>query len=77
MNKLIITAFISISILSSTSVFASGNVESSLTPIRAQDILNIMACKDKKPEEQVKDRVDGTKVKCSDAMKKAANAHPK
>lgn len=77
MNKFIISAFISALVLGSTSASASGNVESSLTPIRAQDLLNIMACKDKKPEEQVKDRIDGTKVKCGEAMKKAANAHPK
>ena len=71
MNKFIISAFVSTLILGSSTVFASGNESSALTPIRAQDILNMMACKDKKPEEQIKDRTDGTKVKCSDVMKKA------
>ncbi|MCO6428270.1 hypothetical protein [Nitrosomonas communis] len=78
MNKFIISAFISsFLILGSTYTFASGNTTSSLAPIRAQDILNIMACKDKKPEEQIKDRTDGTKVKCSDVAKKTAAANPK
>lgn len=73
MKKIIISAFISALILGSSTAFASGNESSGLTPIRAQDILNIMACKDKKPEEQIKDRTDGTKVKCSEVMKKAAS----
>ncbi|CAE6499185.1 MAG TPA: hypothetical protein PKJ85_02710 [Nitrosomonas nitrosa] len=74
MNKLIISLFVSILAIGSTSTFASGNASSSLTPIRAQDILNMMACKDKKPEEQIKDRTDGTKVKCADVMKKVASS---
>ncbi|SDY22218.1 hypothetical protein [Nitrosomonas sp. Nm58] len=78
MKKSIISIFISILILGSASTtFASGNTTSSLAPIRAQDILNLMACKDKKPEEQIKDRTDGTKVKCGDVMKKTASSHPK
>lgn len=77
MKKLIISTCVSLLVLGSTSIFASGNEASSLTPIRAQDILNMMACKDKKAEEQVKDRTDGTMVKCADVMKKTANAHPK
>ncbi len=74
MNKFIISAFISVLILGSTSVFASGNKESALTPIRAQDLLNVMSCKDKKAEEQIKDRIDGTKVTCGEVTKKNANA---
>ena len=42
-------------IAGSTFVFASGNKESSLEPQRAQD---------KKPEETIKDRTDGSIVKC-------------
>ncbi|MDV6345837.1 hypothetical protein [Nitrosomonas sp. Is37] len=74
MNKFIISAFISVLILGSTSVFASGNKESALTPIRAQDLLNLMSCKDKKANEQVKDRVNGTKVTCGEVTKKTASA---
>lgn len=75
MNKFIIAVFVSALALSSTTTFASGNEESSLTPIRAQDLLNLMNCKDKKPEEQIKDRTDGTKVKCGDVEKKVGSAH--
>ncbi|SFN12553.1 hypothetical protein [Nitrosomonas communis] len=74
MNKFIISTFISALILGSTSVSASGNKESALTPIRAQDILNVMSCKDKKAEDQIKDRIDGTKVTCGEVTKKTASA---
>ncbi|SDX23325.1 hypothetical protein [Nitrosomonas communis] len=74
MNKFVISAFISALILGSTSVFASGNVESAVTPIRAQDLLNIMSCKDKKAEDQIKDRIDGTKISCGEVTKKTESA---
>lgn len=74
MNKFIISAFISALILGSTTVFASGNQESALTPIRAQDLLNLMSCKDKKAEDQIKDRIDGTKVSCGEVTKKTESA---
>lgn len=76
MNKFIISVFISVLVLSSTTIFASGNTSSTLAPIRAQDILNLMACKDKKPEDQIKDRTDGAMVKCSDVAKKASSSQP-
>ena len=74
MNKFIISTFISALILGSTSVFASVNVESAITPIRAQDLLNLMSCKDKKAEDQIKDRIDGTKVSCGEVTKKTESA---
>lgn len=66
MKKLMAIALSAMLIAGSTFVFASGNKESSLEPQRAQEILNQMACKDKKPEETIKDRTDGSIVKCGD-----------
>lgn len=77
MKKFIIAVFISTLAVGSTTTFASGNPESTLAPIRAQDILNLMACRDKRPEEKIKDRTDGTIVKCSDVMKKVEEAQAK
>lgn len=41
---------------------ASGNKESELPPMAAQDILNQMGCEGKKAGEKIKDRVDGETV---------------
>lgn len=48
MNKVIVAAFVSVFVLGSTVTFASGNLESSLAPISAKDMLSYLACKDKK-----------------------------
>lgn len=71
MNKVIIAAFVSAFVLGSSATSASGNLESSLAPIKAKDLLNHLSCKDKKPTDVVKSRtdvVDGkiVTVKCAD-----------
>ncbi|MBK7353219.1 MAG: hypothetical protein IPJ05_06070 [Nitrosomonas sp.] len=66
MKKLVAIALSAMLIAGSTFVFASGNKESKLEPQRAQEILNQMGCKDKKPEETIKDRTNGSIVKCGD-----------
>ncbi|BBL35352.1 hypothetical protein Nstercoris_01615 [Nitrosomonas stercoris] len=73
MNKVIIAAFVSVFALGSTSTFASGNLESSLVPISAKDLLSYMDCQDKKPTDLVKSRTDVengkiVKVKCADVI---------
>jgi len=79
MKKLVIAAFASIFIFGSTTTIASGNLESSLTPISAGDILNWMNCRDKKPSDTVKSmtKTENGKivvVKCADANKIVADA---
>jgi hypothetical protein len=71
MNKVIVAAFVSIFVLSSTTTFASGNLESTLAPISAKDLLSYLDCKDKKPTDVVKSRTDVengkiVRVKCAD-----------
>jgi len=73
MSKIIVAAFVSVFLLSSTAAIASGNTESSLTPIAAKDILNYLSCKDKKPTDVVKSRTDVengkiVRVKCADVI---------
>ncbi len=79
MKKLIIVAFASIFIFGSTTTMASGNLESSLTPISAENILNWMNCRDKKPSDTVKSMTKTANgkiivVKCADANKIVADA---
>ncbi len=71
MSKIIVAAFASVFLLSSTVAVASGNLESSLAPIAAKDLLNHLSCKDKKPTDVVKSRTDVengkiVRAKCSD-----------
>lgn len=69
MNKFLITVFASVFLLGSSVTFASGNKESALPPVSAQDILNRMACEGKKDGEKIKDRVDGEMVTCPAKIK--------
>lgn len=67
MKKVIIAAVISVFALGSNATFASGQ----LAPISAEDMMNHLTCKDKKPTDVVKSRTqvkDGkiVKVKCGD-----------
>ena len=48
---------------------ASGNKESSLPYMSAEDILNKMACEGKKDGQKIKDRVDGEMVTCPAKIK--------
>jgi len=73
MNKVIVAAFVSVFVLGSTATFASGNLESSLAPISAKDMLSYLACKDKKASDVVKSHTEVengqiVKVKCGDVM---------
>lgn len=73
MSKVIVAAFVSVFVLGSTTTFASGNLESSLAPISAKDMLSYLACKDKKPTDVVKSHteVENGKivmVKCADVV---------
>lgn len=73
MNKVIVAAFVSAFILGSTPTFASGNLESSLAPISAKDLLDYLACKDKKPTDVVKSHTEVengkvVRVKCGDVV---------
>jgi len=66
-------------VFGSTSTMASGNLESSLTPISAENVLNWMNCRDKDPNDSVKSRTktkDGkiVVIKCSAANKIVADA---
>lgn len=73
MSKIIVAAFASVFLLSSTAAIASGNTESTLAPIAAKDILNYLSCKDKKPTDVVKSSTDVengkiVRAKCADVV---------
>ena len=69
MNKFVIAVSTAIFLLGSSFVMASGNKESSLPYMSAQDILNKMACEGKKDGEKIKDRIDGEMVTCPAKVK--------
>jgi hypothetical protein len=79
MRKFVIAAVAAIFVFGSTTTMASGNLESSLTPISAENVLNWMNCRDKEPNDSVKSMTkvkDGkiVMVKCSVANKIVADA---
>ena len=69
MNKFIIAAISLVFLFGSSLSMASGNKESSMPPMSAQDILNKWACEGKKDGEKIKDRVDGEVVTCPAKVK--------
>jgi len=74
MKKCLFAALTTMFIFGSTATMASGNLESSLTPISAENVSNWMSCRDKKPSDTVKSatRVENGKivrVKCADVNK--------
>jgi hypothetical protein len=69
MNKFLSAICASVFLLGSSAVLASGNLESALTPVSAQDILNKMACEGKKAGDKIKDRIDGEMVTCPAKIK--------
>lgn len=73
MNKLLIAIAASIFLFGSSVTMASGNLESSLPPMSAQDILNQMACENKKAGEKIKDRIDGEVLTCPAKLKRGAD----
>ncbi|MCB1948869.1 hypothetical protein [Nitrosomonas sp.] len=79
MKKMVIAAFAAMFIFGSTTTMASGNLESDLTPVSAENILNWMNCKDKKPTDTVKSMTktkDGkiVRVNCGEAQKIVSDA---
>jgi hypothetical protein len=79
MRKFVIAAVAAMFVFGSTTTMASGNLESSLTPISAENVLNWMNCRDKEPNDSVKSMTkvkDGkiVVVKCSVANKIVADA---
>lgn len=76
MNKFLITVFSSIFLFGSSAIFASGNKESALPPVSAQDILNKIACEGKKAGEKIKDRTDGEMVTCPAKIKNPRTGGP-
>ena len=69
MNKFLIAAFASVFLLGSSVTMASGNLESALPFVSAQDILNKIACEGKKAGDKIKDRTDGEMVTCPAKIK--------
>ncbi len=74
MKRFVIAASTSMLIFGATATMASGNLESSLTPISAENISNWMLCMDKKPSDTVRSAtkvVNGKipRIKCADANK--------
>lgn len=69
MNKLVIAVFASVFLFGSSVTLASGNLESALPPVSAQDILNKMGCEGKKAGEKIKDRTDGEMLTCPAKIK--------
>ncbi|WP_297324820.1 hypothetical protein [Nitrosomonas sp.] len=76
MNKFLIAVFASVFLFGSSVTFASGNLESGLPPVSAQDILNKMACEGKKAGDTIKDRTDGEKVTCPAKIKNPRQGGP-
>ncbi|SFE25961.1 hypothetical protein [Nitrosomonas sp. Nm166] len=76
MNKFLIAVFTSVFLFGSSVTWASGNLESSLPPVSAQDILNKMACEGKKAGDKIKDRIDGEMVTCPAKIKNARIGGP-
>ena len=79
MKKFVMATIAAMFVLGSATTMASGNLESSLTPISAENILNWMNCREKEPNDSVKSMTrtkDGkiVVVKCSDANKIVADA---
>jgi len=82
MNKVIVAAFVSAFVLGSTATYASGNLESSLAYVSAKDMLDYLACKDKKPTDVVKSHTEVengkiVRVKCSDVVATIQKAREK
>ena len=74
MKRFVIAVFTSMFILGSTATMASGNLESSLTYISAENVSNWMSCRNKKPSDTVKSATlvkNGkiVRVKCADVNK--------
>ena len=79
MKKMVLAAVAAMFVFGSTTTMASGNLESSLAPISAENVLNWMNCRDKDEGDSVKcmTKVKNGKivvVKCSTANKIVADA---
>lgn len=76
MNKFLIAVFASVFLFGSSVTLASGNLESGLPPVSAQDILNKWACEGKKDGDKIKDRIDGEMVTCPAKIKNPRKGGP-
>ncbi|MBS0299465.1 MAG: hypothetical protein JSR32_05980 [Proteobacteria bacterium] len=69
MNKYLIAAIGLVFLMGSSVTMASGNKESKMPPMAAQDILNKMSCEGKKDGEKIRDRTDGEMITCPAKIK--------
>ncbi len=69
MNKCLIAAISLVFLFGSSVTMASGNKESKMPPMSAQDILNQMSCEGKKAGEKIRDRTDGEMITCPAKIK--------
>ncbi len=69
MNKFLIAATGLVFLMGSSTIMASGNKESKMPPMAAQDILNQMSCEGKKDGEKIRDRTDGEMITCPAKIK--------
>lgn len=69
MNKCLIAAISLVFLFGSSVTMASGNKESKMPPMSAQDILNKMSCEGKKDGEKIRDRTDGEMITCPAKVK--------
>ncbi len=76
MNKFLIAVIVSVFLFGSSAAFASGNKESALPPVSAQDLLNRIACEGKKAGDKIRDRTDGEMVTCPAKIKNPRTGGP-
>lgn len=69
MSKYLIAALGLVFLMGSSMTMASGNKESKMPPMAAQDILNKMSCEGKKDGEKIRDRTDGEMITCPAKIK--------
>jgi len=69
MSKYLIAALGLVFLMGSSVTMASGNKESKMPPMAAQDILNKMSCEGKKDGEKIRDRTDGVMITCPAKIK--------
>ncbi len=69
MSKYLIAVLGLAFLMGSSVTMASGNKESKMPPMAAQDILNKMSCEGKKDGEKIRDRTDGEMITCPAKIK--------
>jgi hypothetical protein len=69
MSKYLIAVLGLVFLMGSSVTMASGNKESKMPPMAAQDILNKLSCEGKKDGEKIRDRTDGEMITCPAKIK--------